>query len=182
MHIMRANYFATVAVLLFGSLFGRQIRSEEALNIEAQQYLEENSDRNADARWENNSHRRADKAMRENQSISDEERYANDKVLEYFFDKKKHFDQSSVNPLSVKDKIETARWYLLFFKNGWHFPARIASLLTKTIMSDTLHRSNERFDMLLDTGNDIDRYGCSEWARHTRWADFFTSCWSWQSL
>ena len=132
MHIMRANYFAIVAVLLFGSLSGRQIRSEEALNIEAQQYLEENSDRNADARWENIFHRRAEEAMRENQSISDEERYANDKVLEFFFDKKKHFDQSSVNPLSVKDKIETARWYLLFFKNGWYFPARIAALLTKT--------------------------------------------------
>jgi len=122
MQIMRANYVATFAVLLFGSLFVRQIRSEEALNIEAQQYLEENSDRNADAHWESNFHRRAEEAMRENQSISDEERYADDKVLEFFFDKKKHFDQSSVNPLSVKDKIETARWYFLFFNNnGWHF-------------------------------------------------------------
>src|SRR6185369_7697692 len=82
MQIMRANYVATFAVLLFGSLFVRQIRSEEALNIEAQQYLEENSDRNADAHWESNFHRRAEEAMRENQSISDEERYANDKVLE----------------------------------------------------------------------------------------------------
>lgn len=122
---------AIIATLLCSSLFMRSVRAEDTLSSEAESYLKTHSDPNADSRWEKDFRLAADDAMSQNQSITDEERYADDKALEFFFDKKKHFEESSADPLSVKDKIEVARWYLLFANNGWRFPTRIAAHLTK---------------------------------------------------
>ena len=122
---------AILTAVLCGGLFAPHARSEEPLKSEAEAFLKEHSNQNSDSIWERNFQRRAAEAMQDNQSISSAERFAVDKVLEFFFDKKKHFDVSSANPLSAKDKIEVARWYVLFSRNGWRFPSRIAEHLTK---------------------------------------------------
>ena len=130
--LLPVDYFAIFTALLFSSLFMRQTYAEDTPKSEAETYLREYSDQNADSNWERAFHRRAAEAMRDNESIVDEERYADDKALEFFFDKKKHFEDSSANPLLVKDKIEVARWYLLFFNNGWRIPSQIAAHMTKS--------------------------------------------------
>ena len=131
MFTTRVKSFAVLAILS-ASLFLRHANSAEVLNSEAESFLKEHSSESADSSWERAFHERAARAMSENESISDEERYADDKALEFFFDKKKSFEESSANPLSAKDKIEVARWYLLFFNHGWRMPSRIAAHLTKS--------------------------------------------------
>jgi hypothetical protein len=132
MEIMRKTHLALTTALLFVCMVGACAHGEELLDSNAAAYLQAHSDQNADASSEHAFFRNAAEAMKENESISDESRYADDKVLDFFSDRKKHFENSDSNPLSDKDKIEIARWYLLYFKNGWRFPSRIAVYLTKS--------------------------------------------------
>lgn len=132
MFISPVNRIALFSALLCGILFVRHAQAEELLQSEAEGYLKDNSDPKADSHWARAFHQRALQAVNDNDSIPSEERYAYDKVFEFFFDKKNHFEESSANPLSKKDKIEVARWYLLFSNNGWRLPARIGTLLTKS--------------------------------------------------
>lgn len=108
------------------------IYSEESLKSEAETYLNEHSNKDADSRWRRTILDRAAQAVLDSPSISSEESFADDRVLEFFFDKKKIFESSNVNSFSAKDKIEVARWYLLYSDKGWRFPARIAEHLTKS--------------------------------------------------
>ena len=106
--------------------------AEEMLTVEVQSYLKAHSQESVDESWVRAFHSRAADAMNENESISDEASYANDKLLDFFFDKKKHFEENRSDPLTASDKLEVARWYLLYAKNGWAFPSRISTYLTKS--------------------------------------------------
>jgi len=64
--------------------------------------------------------------------VSDEPAFASNAVLEFFVDRRKCFDGTKNNPLSQKDKVTMARWYLLFSKNGWQLPSKVAPYLTKS--------------------------------------------------
>ena len=106
--------------------------AEETLADEVQSYLNAHSQETVDASWVRAFHSRAADAMNENGSISDEASYANDKLLDFSFEKKKHFEENRSDPLTEGDKLEVAHWYLLYAKNGWAFPSRISTYLTKS--------------------------------------------------
>jgi len=131
MNTAYASRFSLVVAAIVGSICIAHANAEEGLKAEMETYLKIHSSQQRDSHWRAAFQQQAHDAMLDNQSTSDEERYADDKLFEFFFDKKKQFEDSSANQLSNEDKIEIAHWYLLFSNNGWRFPSRIAEYLTK---------------------------------------------------
>ncbi len=145
MNIIRNPSFGVLvvaAVLISGA--ATHAYAEEVLTPQMQAYLKAHSGENIDASWERSFHARATDAMNENESISSEATYANDKLLDFFFDKKKHFEDHDSDPLSANDKLEIARWYLLYINNGWAFPTRVSTYLTRSYFDKYMESTSDR--------------------------------------
>lgn len=123
---------AGIITLLLCSSMAYCSRAEEDLSTQAANYLKGHSTPLTDAAWEQAFHRRAADAMATIEWISDESTFAGNAVLEFFIDRRKSFDSTQNVPLTQKDKVTMARWYMLFAKNGWRLPAKIAPYLTKS--------------------------------------------------
>src|SRR5688572_7198364 len=112
----RINFTVIACAALCASILSLSINAEDALIEKAETYLQKNSNKGADQSWVRDFHERAGEAMSDNASMS-LERYASDKALEFFYDKRKAL--LSPETLHVTDKIEVARWYVLYFDKGW---------------------------------------------------------------
>ena len=121
-----------IGTALLCGFSAQRANAEEDLTTQAGEYLKSHSTPAADEAWERAFHRRAADAMSTADWISDESIFANDAVLEFFVDRSKSFDRTKSNPLSQKDKVTMARWYLLFSRNAWELPSKISPYLTKS--------------------------------------------------
>ena len=145
MHIIRNPSFGAIlvaAVLVTGAC--THAFAEEDCTAQIQAYLKAHSAANTDAAWERAFHARATAAMNENESISSESSYAHDKLLDFFFDKKKHFEENQSAPLTAADKLDIAHWYMLYVNNDWAFPARVGPYLTRSNFDTYMESSSDR--------------------------------------
>jgi len=143
MHIIRNPFLGALiiaAAIVTGSC--THAFAEEELTPQMQSYLKAHSGQSQDASWERAFHARATEAMNENESLSSESTYANNKLLDFFFDKKKHFEENESAPLSATDKLDIAHWYMLYAHNGWAFPARVGPYLTRSYFDKYMDSSD----------------------------------------